>query len=129
MEGALGGRVAEDGGESIGSRTEGLSMVLSLIEFGDEGDKGVVGRGLSGDGVRDIERNGGPCDFSLRKGPSMMMFVVGRESTRVSMEKVVEELTRKMGEGISCMRASTEAIAERAGGRSGEREGRGGDFE
>ena len=49
------GRVADGGGESVGSRREGLSRVLSM-EFGDEGDRGVIGRGLSGDGVRGMER-------------------------------------------------------------------------
>ena len=48
--------MAEGGGESIGSRREGLSRVLSSMEFGDEGDNGVIGRGLSGDDVRGIER-------------------------------------------------------------------------
>jgi photosystem II stability/assembly factor-like uncharacterized protein len=51
------GRVAEVGGESaVKSRREGLTRVLSSMEFGDEGDKGVIGRGLSGDGVRGMER-------------------------------------------------------------------------
>jgi len=56
VERIFGGRVAEGGGESIGSRREGLSRVLSSMEFGDEGDNGVIGRGLSGDDVRGIER-------------------------------------------------------------------------
>ena len=38
--------VAERGGVSVGSRREGLSRVLSSMEFGDEGDRGVIGRGL-----------------------------------------------------------------------------------
>jgi hypothetical protein len=64
--------------------------------------------------------------LSLRKAPSMMIFVVGCVSTRVSMEKDVEEEIRKIGEG---MLASFVGTRERAGGRSGERTGRGGDFE
>jgi len=56
VERIFGDRVAEGGGESIGSRREGLSRVLSSMEFGDEGDNGVIGRGLSGDDVRGIER-------------------------------------------------------------------------
>ena len=48
--------MAEGGGESVGSRREGLSRVLSSMEFGDEGDRGVIGSGLSGDGVRGMER-------------------------------------------------------------------------
>ena len=71
------GRVAEGGGESVGSRREGLSRMLSSMEFGDEVDKGVIGRGLSGDGVRGIERKGGARGLSLRNAPSMLMFVVG----------------------------------------------------
>ena len=68
--------------------------------------------------------------MSLRNAPSMMMFVVGRVSTRVSIEKDVEELRRKMGPGMSCgVWASFVGTTERAGGRSGERVGRGGDFE
>jgi hypothetical protein len=99
------GRVAEGGGESVGSRREGLSRVLSSMEFGDEGDRGVIGRGLSGDGVRGMERYGGGLGLSLRKVPSMRMFVVvvGRVLTRVSMEKDVEELMRKIGEGMPCV--------------------------
>jgi hypothetical protein len=34
----------------------------------------------------------------------MMMLVVGRESTRVSKEKEVEELIRNIGVGMSCIR-------------------------
>ena len=127
------GRVAEGGGESVRSRREGLSRVLASIEFGDEGDKGVIGRGLSGDGVRGMERTGGALGLSLRNAPSMLMFVVGEMLTRVSNEKDVEELIRKIGGGMSCVvwRASfvrTCGTWERDGGRSGERGGRGGDF-
>src|SRR5712671_802854 len=129
--GPLGGRVAEGGGESIKSRREGLSRVLPSSEEGDAADKGVIGRGLSGDGVRGSARRGGAFGLSLRKGPSMMIFVVWRVSTRASMEKEAEELIRNMGVGISCMVAGTSllAVRERGGGRSGERAGRGGEFE
>jgi len=133
VERTFGGPVAEGGGESVGSRMEGLSRVLSSVKFGDEGDKGVIGRGLSGEGVRGMERNGGGLGLSLRKAPSMMMFVVGCVSTRVSMEKDVEEDIRRMGVGmlLCCVWvwASFVGTRERAGGRSGERTGRGGDFE
>ena len=114
---------------------EGLSRVLSSIEFGDEGDKGVTGRGLSGEGVRGIERKGVDFGLSLRNAPSMMIFVVGCVSTRVSMEKDVEEDIRKMGVGMlllwCCVRVWAPFVGtrERAGGRSGERGGRGGEFE
>jgi hypothetical protein len=117
--------VAEGGGES---RVEGLSKMFSSVEVGVEVDKGVIGRGLSGDGVRGIERKGGAFGFSLMKAPSMMMLVVGRESTRVSKEKEVEELIRNIGVGMTCIWASFGTARERAGGRgrSGERGGRGG---
>jgi hypothetical protein len=61
----------------------------------------------------------------------MMIFVVGCVSTRVSMEKDVEEEIRKIGEGmlLLLMWASFVGTRERAGGRSGDRTGRGGDFE
>jgi hypothetical protein len=63
----------------------------------------------------------------------MMIFVVGCVSTRVSMEKDVEEEIRKIGEGMLLLLlllwASFVGTRERAGGRSGERTGRGGDFE
>lgn len=129
--------MAEGGGESIVSRMEGLSRILSSVKFGDEGDKGVIGRGLSGEGVRGMDRNGVGLGLSLRKAPSMMMFVVGCVSTRVSMEKDVEEDIRRMGVGMSLLLllccvwvwASFVGTRERAGGRSGERTGRGGDFE
>jgi hypothetical protein len=128
--------VAERGGVSMGSRMEGLSRVLSSMESGDEGDNGVIGRGLSGEGVRGMERKGGCLGLSLRNAPSMIMFVVGRVSTRVSKVKdVEEEFIRKMG-GVGMLLlccvwvwASFEGTIERAGGRSGERVGRGGDFE
>jgi hypothetical protein len=128
------GPVAEGGGESIVSRREALSRALSSVKFGDEGDKGVIGRGLSGEGVLGMERNGGGLGLlSLRKAPSMMMFVVGCVSTRVSMEKDVEEDIRRMGVGmmLCCVWvwASFVGTRERAGGRSGERRGRGGEFE
>ena len=68
---------AEEGGKSGGSRRRGLSRVLSPIEVGEEVDKGVIGRGLSGEGVRETERRGGCFDLSPRKAPSMIMFEVG----------------------------------------------------
>ena len=124
--------MAEGGGESIESR------VVSSMEFGDSGDKGVIGRGLSGEGVRGIERNGWGLGLSLRKAPSMIMFVAGCVSTRVSMENDVEEDIRRMGEGmllllLCCvwMWAPFVGTRERGGGRgrSGERGGRGGEIE
>ena len=36
------GGVAEGGGKSVGSWRDGLLRVLSPMEFGDEGDKGVI---------------------------------------------------------------------------------------
>lgn len=51
--------------------------MLSPIEVGEEVDKGVIGRGLSGEGVRETERSGGCFDLSPRKAPSMIMFEVG----------------------------------------------------
>jgi hypothetical protein len=121
--------VAEEGGESSGSRRRGLSRVLSSIEVGEEVDKGVIGRGLSGEGVRETERSGGGFDLSPRKAPSMMIFEAGRVSMRVSMEKEDKELIRIIGGGMSCTGASFEAVRGEACGRSGERGGRGGDFE
>jgi hypothetical protein len=73
----LEGTVVEEGGESSGFRRRGLSRVLSSIEVGEEVDKGVIGRGLSGEGVRETERSGGGFALSPRKVPSMMMFEVG----------------------------------------------------
>jgi hypothetical protein len=62
----------------------------------------------------------------------MMMFVAGSVSTRVSIEKDVEEVMRNIGEGMSCVlwvwRESFVGTWGRGGGRSGERGGRGGDF-
>jgi hypothetical protein len=69
--------VAGEGGESSGSRRRGLSRVLSSIEVGEEVDKGVIGRGLSGEGVRETERRGGGFDLLPRKAPSMMIFEAG----------------------------------------------------
>jgi len=122
------GRVGVGGSVPVGSRREGLSRVLSSMEFGDEEDKGAIGRALSGDGARGMERKGGALGLSLRNAPSTMMFVVGRVSTRLSIEKDVV-LVRKIGRGVSCAvwRASfvgTWRTRERAGGRSGERGGR-----
>jgi len=119
------GRVAGGGGESVGSRREGLSRMLSSMVFGDEGDKGVIGRGLSGDGVRGIERKGGARGLSLRDAPSMLMFVVGEVLTGVSNERDVEELIRKIGRGVSCVVWRAFFVGwgtrKRAGGRSGGR--------
>lgn len=104
--------------------------MLSSIEIGEvEVDKGVIGRGLSGEGVRETERRRGGFDLSPRKAPSMMMLEAGRESMRVSTEKEDKELIRSMGGGMSCTESSVEAGREEACGRSGERGGRGGDFE
>jgi len=95
------------------------------MEFGDEEDKGVIGTGLPGDGVRGMERKGGALCLSLRNGLSMI-----RVSTWLSIEKDVV-LVRKIGRGVSCVvwRASfvgTWRTRERAGGRSGARGGRDG---
>jgi hypothetical protein len=125
----FGGRVAEGGGESIGSRTEALSGEVLSEEVGEEaGVDGVIGSGLSGDGVRGIARKGGAFGFSLTNPPSMRIFVVDKVSTRVSRENEEEELIRIMGGGMSKKRASLEESMERAGGRSGERAGKGGDL-
>jgi hypothetical protein len=100
--------VAEEGGGSSGSRRRGLSKALSSIEVGEEVDKGVI-----------------------RKASSMKIFEARRESMRVSMEKEDKELIRSIaGPGcMSCTGASIEAGRGEACGRSGERGGRGGDFE
>src|SRR6266446_2345209 len=122
----LQGTVAEEGGESSGSRRRGLSRALSSIEVGEEVDKGVIGRGLSGEGVRETERSVGGFGLSPRKAPSMvMMFVGGRVSMREPMEKEEEELIRNIGWGMSCTGGSFEAARGEACGRSGERGGRG----
>ena len=126
-ESILGWKVAEGGGESIGFRGEALSGELPSVKVGEEKEEeGVTGRGLSGEGVRGTASSGGTFGFSERKGPSMMMSVVGKGSTRVLMEKVEEEPTRNMGGGIGWTFGE---VRERGGGRSGERGGRGGDFE
>jgi hypothetical protein len=59
-------RVAEWGGVSSGSRTLGLSRALWSSKVEEEADKGVIGRGLSGEGVRGTERRGGCFGLSLR---------------------------------------------------------------
>lgn len=125
----LEGMVAEEGERSSGSRRRGLSKALLSIEVGEEVDKGVIGRGLSGDGVRETERSGGGFVLSPRKALSMMIFEAGSESMRVSMEKEDKELIRIIAGGMSCTGASFEAGRGEACGRSGERGGRGGDFE
>ena len=74
---------------------------LPSVKIGEEDDdEGVIGRGLSRERVRGTASSGGAFDFSEREGPSMMMSVVGKGSTRVLMEKVEEEPTRNMGGGI-----------------------------
>jgi hypothetical protein len=104
--------------------------VLSSIEVGEEVvDKGVIGRGLSGEGVLETGRSRGGFDLSLRKAPSMIMLELGRESMRVSTEKEDREVIRSIGGGMSCTGASVEAGRGERCGRSGERGGRGGDFE
>ena len=50
--------MAEEGGDSSGYRTRGLSGALTPFNAVEEGDKGVIGRGLSGEGVRGSERSG-----------------------------------------------------------------------
>ena len=85
----------------------------------------MIGRGLSGEGVLGTARSGGTFGFSERKCPSMTISA-GKESTRVLMEKAEEEPIRSMGGGIGC---TVGEVRERGGGRSGERGGRGGDFE
>jgi len=72
------------------------------MELSDGGNKGINGRGLSGDGARGMERKEVAL-ISLRNAPSMMVFVVGSVSTRLSLEKDVEELIRKTGGGMSCV--------------------------
>ena len=127
VESTLGWKVAEGGGESIWSRATALSGELPSVKVGEEEEEeGVIGRGLSGEGVRGTARSGGTFGFSVRKAPSMMMSVVGKESTRVLTEKVEEEPIRNMGGGI---KSTFGEVRERGGGRSGERTGRGGDFE
>ncbi len=127
VERTLGGKVAEGGGESIGSRGEALSGEWPSVKVGEEKEEeGVIGRGLSGEGVRGTARSGGTLGFSVRKAPSMTMSVVEKESTRVLIEKVEEGPIRNMGEGIG---STFGEVRERGGGRSGERAGRGGDFE
>jgi len=72
------------------------------MELSDGGNKGTNGRGLSGDGVRGVERKGVTLS-SLRNAPSMTVFVVGSVSTRLSLEKDVEELIRKIwGRRVLC---------------------------
>jgi hypothetical protein len=124
VESTLGWKVAEGGGESRG---EALSGELPSVKVGEEKEEeGVIGRGLSGEGVRGTARSGWTFGFSVRNGPSMTMSVVGKESTRVLTEKVEEEPRRNMGGGI---KTTFGEVWERCGGRSGERRGRGGDFE
>ena len=125
-ESTLGWKVAEGGGECLGCRAEALSGELPPVKVGEEEEEeGVIGRGLSGEGVRGTARSGGILGFSVRKAPSMTMSVV-KESTRVLTEKAEEEPTRIMGGGIE---STFGEVRERGGGRSGERRGRGGDFE
>jgi len=72
------------------------------MELSDGGNKGTNGRGLSGDGVRGMERKEVALSW-LRNAPSMLVFVVTSVSTRLSLEKDVEELIRKIGGGVSCV--------------------------
>ena len=71
------------------------------MELSDGGNKGIIGRGLSGDGVRGMEKE--VALSSLRNMPSMMVFVVGSVSTRLSLEKDVEVLIRKFWGGVACV--------------------------
>src|ERR1700677_2312794 len=78
---------AEEGGG--GSAGEALSGEFPSVKIGEEEvEEGVVGRGLSGEGVRDTARSGGTFDFSERKGPSITMSAVGKESMLVLIGKV-----------------------------------------
>ena len=62
----------QKGEESLlGLREGGCRECWSSMEF-DEGEKGVIGRGLSGDGVQGIEMKGETLG-SLRNAPSMMV--------------------------------------------------------
>ena len=95
------------------------------MELSDGGNKGTIGRGLSGEGVRGMGKKEVAL-ISLRNAPSMMMFRVGSVSTRLSPKKDVEELICKIGGGVSCVvwQASfvgTWGTRERAEGRSGGR--------
>ena len=119
-ESTLGWKVAVGGGECLGCRAEALSGELPPVKVGEEEEEeGVIGRGLSGEGVRGTARSGGILGFSVRKAPSMTMSVV-KESTRVLTEKAEEEPTRIMGGGIE---STFGEVRERGGGRSGERGG------
>ena len=76
--------------------------MLPSMELSDGGNKGTNGRGLSGDGDRGMERK----EVALRSlgiTPSVVMLVAGSVSTRLSLDKDVEELIRKMRGGVSCM--------------------------
>lgn len=78
LESTLGCEVAEGGGESIGSRGESQSGELPPVNVDvgeEEVEEGVIGRGLSGEGVRGTARSGGT--FGFRKCPSMTMSAVG----------------------------------------------------
>jgi hypothetical protein len=143
--------VAEEGGESSGSQRRGLSRILSSVEVGEGVDKGVIGRGLSEEGVRETEKprkapsmvilEGGESSGSRRrelskalssievgeevdKGvSSIMISEARRESMRVSMEKEDKELIRSIAGCMSCTGTSFEAGRREACGRSGERGG------
>jgi len=72
------------------------------MELSDGGNKGTIGRGLSGDGVRGMERKEGALR-PLRNAPSMKMFVVGNVPTRLPIEEDGEELMRKFRGVVFCV--------------------------
>jgi hypothetical protein len=79
LESTFGWEVAEGGGESIGSRGESQSGEFPSVNVDvgeEEEEEGVIGRGLSGEGVRGTARSG-TFGFSERKCPSMTMSAVG----------------------------------------------------
>jgi len=112
--------VAEGGGES---RVEGLSKMFSSVEVGVEVDKGVIGRGLSGDGVRGHREEGRGLWLLVDEG-AIDDDVGGRERVdEGSKEKEVVELIRNIGSRHDLYLGVLWSGEERAGGRgrSGER--------
>ena len=96
----LGWKVAGGCGGSIGPQAEEASGELPPVKVGEENDdEGVVGKGLSGEGVRGTASSGGTFGFSERKCPSMTMFVVDK-GIGLLTEKVEDEPTRNMGGGV-----------------------------